>query len=348
MALLREPRSKMRHQTFHPFPFGPRFHSDPLIGGIPFKLGELSIFIWYCCAPWQRHQPWSDANLQLKKQWLLALHVKLEKFKFLWKHSTLSWRKEIFRIDFFFRAIRMSWRKVKKKQTGEVENIKMRRRGCSEIEKNFTSFVASLWHHNLLSICPSHSSSCHPRHSRRFHAVVVSGEILLRRRQLLFAQHVCVHQKSAGRRKLIFIHDSTTTKTWCEKTTSRWKVIRQRYDDDTSLYTFTTPPNHVHRIENCLSLVNRHVVRSVVLAVVCGKNRLFTILITCVHCSIARLTLWKLLPASFGNGGKRTNFDFHTLISCCTRQLTNCRTAVSSHNDAVKLNEETVEVNLKC
>ncbi|KAG5683966.1 hypothetical protein PVAND_013221 [Polypedilum vanderplanki] len=32
----REPRSKVRHQGFHPFAFGPRFTADPLI---PFKLG---------------------------------------------------------------------------------------------------------------------------------------------------------------------------------------------------------------------------------------------------------------------------------------------------------------------
>ncbi|CRK96686.1 CLUMA_CG010019, isoform A [Clunio marinus] len=35
----REPRSKIRHQGFHPFAFGPRFPTDPLIGGIQFKLG---------------------------------------------------------------------------------------------------------------------------------------------------------------------------------------------------------------------------------------------------------------------------------------------------------------------
>lgn len=39
----REPRSKMRHQGFHPFAFGPqRFGHDPLMGGLPFKLpGEI-------------------------------------------------------------------------------------------------------------------------------------------------------------------------------------------------------------------------------------------------------------------------------------------------------------------
>ena len=39
----REPRSKMRHQGFHPFAFGPqRFGPDPLMAGLPFKLsGEL-------------------------------------------------------------------------------------------------------------------------------------------------------------------------------------------------------------------------------------------------------------------------------------------------------------------
>ncbi|XP_037939399.1 uncharacterized protein LOC119672423 [Teleopsis dalmanni] len=35
----REPRSKVRHQGFHPFAFGPqRFGPDPLMGGLPFKL----------------------------------------------------------------------------------------------------------------------------------------------------------------------------------------------------------------------------------------------------------------------------------------------------------------------
>lgn len=35
----REPRSKMRHQGFHPFAFGPqRFGPDPLMAGLPFKL----------------------------------------------------------------------------------------------------------------------------------------------------------------------------------------------------------------------------------------------------------------------------------------------------------------------
>lgn len=37
----REPRSKIRHQGFHPFAFGPRFPSDPLMGGIQFKLGKI-------------------------------------------------------------------------------------------------------------------------------------------------------------------------------------------------------------------------------------------------------------------------------------------------------------------
>lgn len=35
----REPRSKIRHQNFHPFAFGPqRFAPDPLMAGLPFKL----------------------------------------------------------------------------------------------------------------------------------------------------------------------------------------------------------------------------------------------------------------------------------------------------------------------
>lgn len=35
----REPRSKIRHQSFHPFAFGAqRFAPDPLMAGLPFKL----------------------------------------------------------------------------------------------------------------------------------------------------------------------------------------------------------------------------------------------------------------------------------------------------------------------
>lgn len=35
----REPRSKIRHPSFHPFAFGPqRFAPDPLMAGLPFKL----------------------------------------------------------------------------------------------------------------------------------------------------------------------------------------------------------------------------------------------------------------------------------------------------------------------
>lgn len=43
----REPRSKIRHQGFHPFAFGPqRFGPDPLMGGLQFKLpGKLFIMI---------------------------------------------------------------------------------------------------------------------------------------------------------------------------------------------------------------------------------------------------------------------------------------------------------------
>ena len=37
----REPRSKMRHQGFHPFAFGHRFPHDPLMGSMPFKIGEF-------------------------------------------------------------------------------------------------------------------------------------------------------------------------------------------------------------------------------------------------------------------------------------------------------------------
>lgn len=45
----REPRSKIRHQGFHPFAFGPqRFGPDPLMGGLPFKLpGELFLHIYF-------------------------------------------------------------------------------------------------------------------------------------------------------------------------------------------------------------------------------------------------------------------------------------------------------------
>lgn len=41
----REPRSKLRHQGFHPFAFGPqRFAPDPLMGGLQFKLPGESKF----------------------------------------------------------------------------------------------------------------------------------------------------------------------------------------------------------------------------------------------------------------------------------------------------------------
>lgn len=44
----REPRSKMRHQGFHPFAFGPqRFTPDPLMGGLSFKLPGMIIFFWF-------------------------------------------------------------------------------------------------------------------------------------------------------------------------------------------------------------------------------------------------------------------------------------------------------------
>lgn len=44
----REPRSKARHQGFHPFAFGPhRFAHDPLMGGLPFKLPGKSIITFF-------------------------------------------------------------------------------------------------------------------------------------------------------------------------------------------------------------------------------------------------------------------------------------------------------------
>lgn len=43
----REPRSKIRHQGFHPFAFGgQRFGPDPLMGGLSFKLSGM-IFMTY-------------------------------------------------------------------------------------------------------------------------------------------------------------------------------------------------------------------------------------------------------------------------------------------------------------
>lgn len=49
----REPRSKLRHQGFHPFAFGPqRFPPDPLMSGLQFKLPGnaimLNIFFKQC------------------------------------------------------------------------------------------------------------------------------------------------------------------------------------------------------------------------------------------------------------------------------------------------------------
>lgn len=41
----REPRSKIRHPSFHPFAFGPqRFAPDPLMAGLPFKLPGNFLF----------------------------------------------------------------------------------------------------------------------------------------------------------------------------------------------------------------------------------------------------------------------------------------------------------------
>jgi len=43
----REPRSKVRHQGFHPFSFGPqRFGPDPLMAGLPFKLPGKDYFFF--------------------------------------------------------------------------------------------------------------------------------------------------------------------------------------------------------------------------------------------------------------------------------------------------------------
>ncbi|XP_049799590.1 uncharacterized protein LOC126234892 [Schistocerca nitens] len=59
----REPRSKTRHQQFHPFHFGPRpFHfgspldgqrvHDPLVGSLPFKLSGLAHHLGMETGPW--------------------------------------------------------------------------------------------------------------------------------------------------------------------------------------------------------------------------------------------------------------------------------------------------------
>lgn len=43
----REPRSKIRHQGFHPFAFGgQRFGPDPLMGGLSFKLSGMILFYY--------------------------------------------------------------------------------------------------------------------------------------------------------------------------------------------------------------------------------------------------------------------------------------------------------------
>lgn len=45
----REPRSKIRHQGFHPFAFGPqRFPPDPLMAGLPFKLPGIYQYLNIC------------------------------------------------------------------------------------------------------------------------------------------------------------------------------------------------------------------------------------------------------------------------------------------------------------
>lgn len=161
----------------------------------------------------------------------------------------------------------------------------------------------------------------------------------------------CVCTSKVSRETKIDIHTwFNKTKTWCGKTTSRWKVIRQRYDDDTYLHVHDTSES---RSQNWKLPLPGEPPRCALLLcwLLCGKNRhFFTILITCVRCSIARLTLWKLLPAPFKNGGKRTNFDFHTLIKllhetvnklpycrfvpqrCCHIEWRNCRSQLEMLN----------------
>ncbi|XP_055616694.1 runt-related transcription factor 1 isoform X3 [Toxorhynchites rutilus septentrionalis] len=64
----REPRSKIRHQGFHPFAFGPqRFGPDPLMGTLPFKLPDIHNPLANCnphstTSPKSSPNPSSDAH----------------------------------------------------------------------------------------------------------------------------------------------------------------------------------------------------------------------------------------------------------------------------------------------
>ncbi|EDS30216.1 conserved hypothetical protein [Culex quinquefasciatus] len=68
----REPRSKIRHQGFHPFAFGPqRFGPDPLMGTLPFKLPVSSHF-----HPTETQDaPGNKASQERKRAWALGCLV---------------------------------------------------------------------------------------------------------------------------------------------------------------------------------------------------------------------------------------------------------------------------------
>lgn len=81
----REPRSKVRHQGFHPFAFGPRFGPDPLMTGLPFKLpGKTIKSIFYesfsaeCSPP--THACHSHLTKNLAKNWEYTVNWICESF----------------------------------------------------------------------------------------------------------------------------------------------------------------------------------------------------------------------------------------------------------------------------
>lgn len=138
----------------------------------------------------------------------------------------------------------------------KVENIKMRRSRQRRVQKSkrIPRRVSLLYDIIICSQFVLHTPLRTPPPLPVVVFMLLSflRKILRRRRQLLW-HSMCVYIKSQQGDEKIDIH------TWFNKMKSgvrrlAEKVIRQRYAD-----IHTPPnPNHVHRTQNCLSLVNRH------------------------------------------------------------------------------------------
>lgn len=87
---LREPRSKIRHQGFHPFAFGPRFPSDPLIGGIQFKLGETNCLLIIYKKIWDIY--WVEDWFPMVTSSLQCIKVKCVVWKYFYDMREILWK----------------------------------------------------------------------------------------------------------------------------------------------------------------------------------------------------------------------------------------------------------------